>query len=112
MKVHLRSLLFFLLYTLHIYAVGTKPSSTFTENKGQIVDSEQKLRNDILFYTQTGNTDVYIRNSGFSYVIANRSKRPDVSETTIAGDKLENYSDTYLRIDADFLNTNNNSVVE
>ncbi len=43
----------------------------FTENKGQIIDTDGKLRPDILFRGEGGGTDVYLRKTGISYVVNN-----------------------------------------
>ena len=110
-----KTLIIFLLLSLnslHSYSSQLKSTAAFTENKGQIADSDQKVRNDILFYTNTSNTTVYLKNFGFSYVIANRSKRPDISEVIVAGAERENYSDVFLRIDASFENANQNTIIE
>jgi len=44
---------------------------TFTENRGQLVDSKKQQRPDILFKGNGGGTDVYLRKTGVSYVSSN-----------------------------------------
>lgn len=43
----------------------------FTQNKGQIMDMQQRLRPDILYKGSGGGADVYIRKTGISYVLNN-----------------------------------------
>ncbi|HSY75766.1 MAG TPA: SBBP repeat-containing protein, partial [Bacteroidia bacterium] len=42
----------------------------FIPNKGQFADMSGKVRNDVLFYAASGNAQIYLRNSGISYVVS------------------------------------------
>jgi len=45
----------------------------FTENKGQIINREKHLCPDILFKSRSGGTEIYIRDTGVSFVLNNIS---------------------------------------
>ncbi|MDX5346276.1 MAG: hypothetical protein LPK19_03435, partial [Hymenobacteraceae bacterium] len=46
-------------------ALAGKP---FTQNDGQLIDTDSKPRTDIRFYTGTKSSSVFLRKTGFSYV--------------------------------------------
>jgi len=46
----------------------TQSPLSFTQNKGQVVDSEGKQRNDVLFTAQNQGVSMYFRANALSYV--------------------------------------------
>ena len=71
------------------------PQSGFIENKGQIVDTEGKLRPDVLYKAVLPHSDVYFRRGGVSYV-----------QNSIEGEQIVQY-----RTDLDFEGANTGVVV-
>ena len=65
----------------------------FVQNKGQIADSKQNLRPDVLFKGSGAGADVYIRKTGFSFVLSNLSEvlhemEEEIPEAVRADDAL------------------------
>src|SRR6185369_2892285 len=46
----------------------------FTENKGQVTDTKQQLRPDVLFNGSSGAAEIYLRKTGISYVASNANE--------------------------------------
>jgi len=97
----------------------------FTENKGQIVDTKQQLRPDILFKAKDG-TEIYIRKTGISYVLSNFSElqkqateQLEAAKKTSGQQDQKNWKDllngkniSSQRIDMDFINSDPNAEVQ
>jgi len=87
---------------------------SFTENKGQFKDCAGNLRPDILFVGSKGNTRVYLRKTGISYVFNESSVQ--LSPKRI-GKNIETNTDTankiykWYRLDMDFSNCNPDSKI-
>ncbi len=85
----------------------------FTENKGQIIDTEGHLRPDILYKGQTYGTDVYLRKTGFSYVLSKSEENPSNEINNYTEKKeLENLNIILHKIDVDFVGCNTNTQLE
>jgi len=77
----------------------------FIENLGQIRDSKGKKRPDILFLTRSQGVDMYITNSGITYVF--RKTEGDVRESgAIRKDNVEKPKTSYYRLDMEFVGMN------
>ncbi|MCF8255781.1 MAG: SBBP repeat-containing protein [Bacteroidia bacterium] len=62
----------FSLFTLNNYAKEANPFApklqfAFVENKGQVVNQEGQMNQDVLYLFRTGNMQVQLRKNGFSY---------------------------------------------
>ncbi len=59
----------------------TQSTIIFKENKGQVVDQNQQLRNDVKFYGNTNDMSYYLKNTGISYQLYQKELvyRVDVS---------------------------------
>lgn len=101
----------------------------FTENKGQIVDMEQRLRPDVLFKGDDGGADVYLRKTGISYVLSDLGKVTyqieERMEDLVKSGKItreqapakkreleEQQTLRLHRIDVDFVNCNSNTTIQ
>jgi len=98
----------------------------FTENKGQIVDVEQKTRPDVLFKGCGKGTDIYIRKTGISYVASNlgellqkekqesekNKEHTNETEQKSRHESFLNQTYTVNRIDVEFLNGNAAATIE
>jgi len=97
----------------------------FTQNKGQVVDMQEQVRPDVLFKSNGGSSDVYIRKTGISYVLSNASIQMQEVDKTLEQiakvdqlnpvDKqklkielLNNQRLNIQRVDVDFLDCNIN----
>ncbi len=82
----------------------------FTQNKGQIIDADGNLRPDILYKGTAGGTDVYLRKTGFSYVLkhteAVNDNEPEQGGIPFENVKAKNVLVKFHRIDADFEDCN------
>lgn len=109
-------------FSLLGYCQLAQPSTTqslrFEENKGQIVDTDGNLRNDILFTAETGGVKAYLRNSGISYVFANvehleAPESSDIKATEAYYKELaEGLDVSYHRVDLQFVGANLNAEIE
>lgn len=79
-------------------------TAAFIENKGQVIDSEQNPRRDILFSSSFNGTSIYLRNSGVSYVLI-KHDNIDIEHGKDAG-QIKGH-----RIDMEFINANSEFVV-
>jgi len=59
------------------YDPATAPKLAFTENKGQIVDLDGKVRPDVLFTAENNGVKMYFRNDALSYVFTQTAKEGD-----------------------------------
>lgn len=108
----------FLLF-ISIFSFSQKNRNTvgFIENKGQIIDQNQKENKSVLYLLNTNGLNVQLRKNGFSYDVYEIKTRP-VSKNKNQKDELnlnsfKNQPEIkqkikFHRIDIDFLNTNSN----
>ncbi len=117
-KLLLSSLL--ILLTLYSFGENTENFKTsefrFTENKGQIVDFNQHVRNEFLFYTKTANLDIYFRKNGITYIFKKSDKIPDninisKEEYLKLVKEFLNKKTLYYRLDVDFINPDNQILI-
>ena len=103
------------LCSINFYAFEATPQNLcFKENKGQVSDQNFNARPDILFSGNTGNMMFYLKNNGISYQYnkvnrwetVQRNNRIEKSEHTIPSEI------TIYRIDINWLNTNNQALVQ
>ena len=91
---------------------------SFTENKGQISDQNNKARPDVLFGGVAGNMVFHLRNDGISYQLSrvDRWKKEDplLSRGDNDPDKQNKTAEqvTSYRIDIDWLGCNKSAVIE
>ncbi len=88
----------------------------FTENKGQVVDMNFRLRSDILYVGDGGSSKVYLRKTGWSYVLCKledntigREPQDYINEggKTKLDDEQNVYDEIKMhRIDVDFIGAN------
>ena len=78
----------------------------FIENLGQIRDTKGNRRPDILFLTRSNGVDMYITNSGITYVF--RKIEGDISDIG----RQENRKSSYYRLDMEFAGMNQNISVK
>ena len=100
----------------------------FTPNKGQVIDTDKKLRPDILFVGDGGQANVYIRKTGISYVMTNAGdligkvnsqlETEEKNRITLPQDKekrktelLQQLSMTVQRTDVEFINCNSTTEI-
>ena len=74
----------------------------FIENLGQIIDSKGKKRPDVLFLTRSQGVDMYITNSGITYVF--RKNEGDIKDK----DKITDIKTSLYRLDMEFVGMNKN----
>jgi len=83
MKKLLSSLLFMSVFAVVQAGTANKspiqPTLAFTENRGQVVDSEGKPRADVLFTAENNGVRLYFRNDAVSYVFSQIEKEGDQS---------------------------------
>lgn len=60
------------LFQLPLLASNPVGGLRFTENKGQIIDTDGNLRPDILFKTQAAGADIYLTSQGISFVLVSQ----------------------------------------
>ncbi len=80
----------------------------FTENRGQIVDTEGNPRPDILYTADVNGVRLYVRRTGISYVFSQRKepeKMPDSQTNAFMSSKAETEVVLY-RMDMDFAGGN------
>lgn len=111
-------LLFFLLFTMHLFSQNKNQSIGFKENKGQIIDQKGKSNTAVKYLLNYNGLNVQLKKNGFSYDVYEVNKIPVVrSQTTKTlpyqipeKDKEEkpeyNLEYTFHRIDIDFVNSN------
>ena len=81
-------------------------SLAFIENKGQIIDQNNKPNPNVLYLLNTPGLNIQLRKGGFSY---------DVYSRPTQHSRLNTHDSTkvkYHRIDFDFLNFNTNYTLE
>ena len=108
------------LSTSFIFGQNQTNSIGFIENKGQIVDQNQKENKEVKYLLNTSGFNVQIRNNGFSYDVYEIKEAPLNKEnsTFYKNSTLENNQQefpkklliyNFHRIDINFLNANTNS---
>jgi len=100
-----------------------KKAIEFIENKGQVIDSKGDLRKDILYVSDYAQGSIYLRKSGWSYVITETEGKKEDKETETKGmksilneqkalrEKTFNTKISVERIDVDFEGANQNSEI-
>jgi len=73
------------------------PKLAFTENRGQVIDNDGKLRPDVLFTAENNGVKMYFRKDALSYVFIKTDKEGD-----------DNITNTVYRADVEFLGANPN----
>ncbi len=89
----------------NVHAQLPKNNPVFLENKGQVVDQSFEPRNDIHFYLNSTNYDLFVGENGMSYQL----KKEDVSEERDAFDSEITNFNSYLnisRIDMQWIGAN------
>jgi hypothetical protein len=92
------SILITLIFQFPVYSFG----DFFVENKGQIVDFDGKVRNDIICYATLEKCKVYVTTKGLSFVWNENETKYNMNSI------LEDSNSTYTitRVDADLINAN------
>ncbi len=102
-------------------SLNSKAKSGFIENKGQIIDQDNKPNSSVLYLLNTSGMNVQLRRSGFSYDlyrITNKEQRtanyevnspPRLQERGQGGEVLSRHGDEvqFHRIDFDLINSDN-----
>lgn len=111
------AIVFLLFFSVFSFSQKNKNTIGFVENKGQIVDQNQKENKSVLYLLNTNGLNVQLRKNGFSYDVYEIKTRP-VSKKQNQKDKfsLNNFEKQteikqkikFHRIDIDFLNSNSN----
>lgn len=99
--------LIFIFLSANIYSSSNLP--VFTENKGQVVDANGKLRNDILYTSQCKNAKLYFQKNRVSLIfsIAKQSDNGEDSSTNTPVGFTKGY-----RMDLEFCGSNKNCIVK
>ncbi len=84
---------------------------SFTENKGQVHDQNNKARPDVLFGGTDGNLVFHLKNNGISYQLSkiNSWKEVEDERTKITRKQID--KSTIYRLDIEWLNANTNSKI-
>jgi hypothetical protein len=79
----------------------------FIENKGQIIDDKGNARNDILYYTNSGNVNLYFTKSGIYYVFTSihENLKPDYDNHS-KPEQINQVNLTTCRTGLSFVNMN------
>lgn len=94
--------------------IDAKQSISFTENKGQVHDQNNKSRPDVLFGGHANGIDFHLRNNGISYQLYRTDtwkEAPFQTENGSEGSKQIPDKQTVYRLDINWLNISNNSIV-
>ncbi|MCD4747018.1 MAG: SBBP repeat-containing protein [Bacteroidales bacterium] len=84
---------------------NSKKDIVFIENLGQITDSKGNTRPDILFHTRSQGVDMYITNTGISYVF--RKTEGDVGKSMdLPNDNVEQPKTSIYRLDMELVGIN------
>ena len=68
-----------------VKAVANKHSLEFIENKGQFINSDGKVANNVLFKASYGNCDIYITDKGMSYVFIKFEEKENAHNSAKSG---------------------------
>ncbi len=77
-------ILFFVISLLSFYSISVISALPFTENRGQIIGTDGRLMPNVHFVHFTPKLDLYLTNSGFSYVF----KKNKADDTTTGGTSI------------------------
>ncbi|MBL7911611.1 MAG: SBBP repeat-containing protein [Bacteroidia bacterium] len=91
-----------------------KPVISFTENKGQVHDQNNKLRPDVLFGGHAKGMDFHLRNDGISYQVSRTDSWKDSpfhNENGSEGFTQIPDRRTIYRLDISWVNINNKTIV-
>ncbi len=102
--------LFLFLISFNAVASGfnTRPIA-FIENKGQILNQNFELNNDVLFMYSGKGVKIQLRKSGYSYELFKINNLPELNPKTKLSDRPELLSNTFInthRVDINFMNAN------
>src|ERR1051325_850591 len=126
MKISLSFLLIFFSLLICLPSGITQaqnPFVKFIENKGQVLDSKENPRPDILFSTYSGDAKIYLRKRGISYVFTQEEgweefikAKSDIKESSQrmlqVTDSLQKQIKTHIqRVDMDFIGINQNPTI-
>jgi uncharacterized protein (TIGR02145 family) len=105
------------LYPANKPTFKTSSTSAFIENKGQIIDQNNKPNPAVLYLLNTPGFNVQLRKGGFSYDLYTATgRRPQAASKSLkpeaCGLKPETCSLHYHRIDFDLQNANPNPIIE
>ena len=109
---------FLLFFSIISFSQKNKNTIGFIENKGQIVDQNQKENKSVLFLLNTNGLNVQLRKNGFSYdVYEIKTKSPSKKQNQKDNFSLNNFENQseikqkikFHRIDIYFLNSNSNA---
>lgn len=106
-------IIFFIFLTASLPALGKdysiSKSVTFRENKGQLTDQNQQLRNDILFYGNINGMGYFFKNNGFSYQFYKTFSSEKKSDNKVLDKPTQQIDSVQIyRIDASWVGTNKN----
>lgn len=111
------AVIFLLVLSVFSFSQKNKNTIGFIENKGQIIDQNQKENKSVLYLLNSNGLNVQLRKNSFSYDVYEIKTRPS-NNSAIPKDKfslnsLENQTEIkqkikFHRIDIDFLNSNSN----
>jgi len=81
----------------------------FTPNKGQIIDQQNKVRNDIQYKGEGAGTEIYLLKNSISYVLCKAVSNDTTEDFTPSmqnGPKQTSYNVKQHRVDMEFVNSN------
>ncbi|MGB1039594.1 MAG: SBBP repeat-containing protein [Flavobacteriales bacterium] len=123
MKLQL-PLIFFLISFVSISQENAPKNLKFTKNNGQVTDANSQPRPDVLFSSNTNGMNLFLRNTGISYLIGNyneidkgiiekvnefKKTKEDDFEVDQFESKLRSQAEYSIhQIDVDFFNSNKN----
>jgi gliding motility-associated-like protein len=108
---------FLFLFSIFSFSQKNKNTIGFIENKGQIVDQNQKENKSVLYLLNTNGLNVQLRKNGFSYDVYEIKTKPSPKKQNqkdeFSLNNFENQSEIkqkiiFHRVDIDFLNSNSN----
>lgn len=109
-----RSTILFLLvftfstFTETVFSENTLLSIRFTENNGQIIDDDGRLRPDILYYIEGNNVKSYLTTKGIIYAwIQNENSEPDKKESFNKTENIAHMVNSYS-MEMELINSNPN----
>lgn len=112
----MRNLIISCCLVLFQFVFGNVGQVLFTENNGQLCDQFFFSRNDIKFYSQINQTNIYFKKNGFSYQFNKVLKWKDVQNQAEKLHSLEVYKAPDIievkRIDLNWVGSNLNTIIE
>lgn len=114
----MQKILFFLMISFLSFGQNPNKSIGFIENKGQIVDQNEKPNTNVKYLLNSNGLNVQLRNYGFSYDVYQIEKKIAPSTQNDKSSFITKTEDTnfifknkYHRIDIDFINCNTNVLI-